>query len=80
MNPSASSGFYGRNRQKYTTGPPTGGPSNSDDVIHSLLHSISCSLRMQETLHLFNSFQIQACVRRVYAAFNEDDKYSGTEG
>ncbi len=44
MNPSASSGFYGRNRQEIPTGPPTGGTSNSDDAIHSLLHSISCSL------------------------------------
>ncbi len=44
MNPSASSGFYGRNRQDYPTGPPTGGPSNSDDAIQSRLQSISCSL------------------------------------
>ena len=44
MNPSASSGFYGRNRQDYPTGPPTGGPSNSDDAIYSRLQSISCSL------------------------------------
>lgn len=36
MNPSASSGI---NRQEYPTGPPTGGPSNSDDGI-----SLCCTL------------------------------------
>ncbi len=45
MNPSASSGFYGRNRQDYPTGPPIlVALYNSDDAIYSRLQSISCSL------------------------------------